>query len=411
MASKKKKKKSKQTKEQASPVVNSDGLSEETAAQAEETSADTVEAQEPETEEVSVAESEKSEPTTQTNESQDEEVVNPAYRQRSGLLAYAGVTARGVLMGGADVIPGVSGGTMALIVGIYRELVASIQSIGIEALRLLMKGRIAQLSRHINLPFLIALVIGIGAAIVSLARVMPKLLRTYPAPVNGLFFGLILASIVIVWRQVKEYNFQNTVLLVLGAVGAYLLVGLIPVETSNSYAFIFLCGMVAICAMILPGISGSFILLLLGKYAFILNSLYMVTRHRKVDEHLIVVLVFMAGCACGLMAFSRVLNWMLDRFHAATLAVLTGLMLGSLRKIWPFQAPSEEMKGVDFMASNYLFPFKTDVVHYVQKKGLFMENIWPTQWNGQYVLAIVLALFGIVFVFTIDRLAQNRDAH
>lgn len=334
--------------------------------------------------------------------------VNSAYKERT-LPQYAGVTLRGLLMGGADVIPGVSGGTMALIVGIYHELVASIRSVGVDAARLLLKGQFRLLSRHVNLPFLIALLLGIGVAIVSLARVMPKLLRTYPAPVNGLFFGLILASIVIVWRKVEEYNAKTTLLLIVGAIGAYLLVGLIPTETPNHLGFIFLCGMIAISAMILPGISGSFLLLLLGKYAFILNALYQVTRNRKIDEHFFVVIVFILGCACGIMAFSRVLNWMFERYHAMTLAALTGLMLGSLRKIWPFQTAGEEMHGAKQMIAEYLWPFEKEIMFNIQKKSLFLQNTWPSQWNAQYILAVILVLVGIVFVFSIDHFAQKRE--
>jgi putative membrane protein len=161
--------------------------------------------------------------------------------------------------------------------------------------------------------------------------------------------------------------------------------------------------------MILPGISGSFLLLLLGKYAFILDALYQVTRYRKIDHHLTVVLVFILGCACGIMAFSRVLNWMFNRYHAMTLATLTGLMLGSLRRIWPFQTGGEEMAGAQWMVSNYLWPFEKEIMFNIQKKSLFLQNTWPSQWNSQYLLAIVLVVFGIIFVFSIDHFAEKRE--
>lgn len=338
-----------------------------------------------------------------------EDAVDPSFQERTP-AGYAGVTLRGLLMGGADVIPGVSGGTIALIVGIYHELVASIRSIGVDAVKLLMKGRFAHFSRHINLPFLIALAVGIGIAIVSLAKIVPKLLLEYPAPVNGLFFGLILASIVIVWRQVGEYDARSAGLLIVGAIGAYLLVGLIPVETPNNLGFIFLCGAIAICAMILPGVSGSFLLLLLGKYAFILSTLSLVVKQRKLDQNLVIILVFMAGCAVGILLFARFLAWLLERYHAATLALLTGLMLGSLRRIWPFQAGSEHMIAAKDLTERYLWAFEPQIMHKVHEKGLFLQNVWPSQWTSQYVLAIVLAVFGAVFVFTIDTIAQKQAA-
>lgn len=336
-----------------------------------------------------------------------EEALNPAFHERSTPAEFAGVSLRGVLMGGADVIPGVSGGTMALILGIYRELVASIRAFDIAALKLLARGNIGGFSRHVNLAFLIALFIGIGAAIVSLARIMPKLLRTYPAPVNGLFFGLILASIVIVWRQVEETNQQAYVLAGLGAVGAYILVGLMPTQTPDHLGFIFLCGCIAICAMILPGISGAFLLLLMGKYAFILDALSQFVHTRKLDHNFLVVIVFIAGCACGIMAFSRLLHWLLEEHHGPTLALLTGLMLGSLRRIWPFQTGGEEMKGAELLVSNYLWPFEKDIALAIQKKSLFLENVWPSHWTSQSILAIILLLFGVIFVFAIDRYAER----
>lgn len=345
---------------------------------------------------------------TQSNQSEKTNTEHKYYQERT-LPGYAGVTLRGVLMGGADVIPGVSGGTMALIVGIYRELVASIRAFDIRALRLLLSGQFGALIKHINLPFLVALLLGIAVAIGSLSRVLPKLLYTYPAPTKGLFFGLILASIWHVWQKVEDHSALTVIMALLGTAGAYYFVGLIPVQTPQHLGFIFLCGFIAICAMILPGLSGAFLLLLLGKYAFILESLSNVIRQRKFDQDLVVVLVFIAGCACGLLAFSRLLNWLLEKFQAPTLAVLTGLMIGSLRKIWPFQKPSGNYETAQSLSDQFFWPFREDILFTMNKKGLFLENYWPTQWNSQFILAAVLVVVGILFVLTLDHFAKKQN--
>ncbi len=351
-----------------------------------------------------------SQETSNTDQATSSLEAKPSeYYQERDLPGYAGVTLRGVLMGGADVIPGVSGGTMALIVGIYRELVASIKAFDFHAIRLLLSGNVKGFSRHVNLPFLIALGMGILVAIGSLSKVLPKLLYTYPAPTKGFFFGLILASIYLVWQQIERHDAGTVVMVLLGAVGAYFFVGLIPVQTPEHLGFIFLCGFIAICAMILPGISGAFLLLLLGKYAFILESLSNVIKYRKIDHNFLVVVVFAAGCACGLLAFSRFLNWLLDRFHAPTLAALTGLMIGSLRKIWPYQAGTGDYQTVQELTTQYFWPFREEILFTLSKKGLYMQNHWPSQWNSQYVLAAVLVVAGVMCVLTLDFVAKRRN--
>ena len=316
--------------------------------------------------------------------------LNPHAKERN-LAGYAGVTARGAVMGAADVIPGVSGGTMALILGIYEELIASIRSFDMTALRLLFAGRFRDLIRHTNLIFLIFLLAGIGGAILALAKIIPQLLDKHPAPVHGLFFGLILASIVLVWRQVQTASASTFGLAFLGALGAYLLVGLIPIQTPDSYWFLFLCGCIAIIAMILPGISGSFILLLLGKYAFILETLRRFVQNRKIDQDFFVVAVFALGCIVGILAFSRVLNWLLEHYHAATLALLAGLMVGSLRRIWLFQEYTKEMIGKKEVITKY-------------------ANILPKEWGGEQLLAVALVFVGIGIVFGMDYMVRKQPA-
>lgn len=349
--------------------------------------------------------------TSPSQEQKDSSATDPRtlyYRQRTA-VGYAGITFRGILIGGADVIPGVSGGTVALIVGIYRELIASIRSFDIQAVRLFMTGQFRAFSQHVNLIFLVALLLGIGSAIATFSRLLPYLLYTYPAPTKGMFFGLILGSIYIVWQQIERHDVLTAVMIVLGTAGAYYFVGLIPVQTPENLPFIFVCGFVAICAMILPGISGAFLLLLLGKYAFILEALSNVLRHRQFDRNLAIVIVFCAGCACGLLAFSRLLHWLLDNYLTPTLAILTGLMIGSLRKIWPFQQGSGDFTTARELSDEFFWPFRDDILTAIEKKTLYLENYWPTQWNSQFILAAVLVVAGILIVLTLDYFAKHRE--
>jgi len=218
-------------------------------------------------------------------------------------------------------------------------------------------------------------------------------LKNHPAPVQGLFFGLILASIFLVWKQIEEKNAASMALLVIGAIGAYVLVGAIPVQTPESLPFIFFVGMIAITAMILPGISGSFILLLLGKYVFILESLRNVIKMRSLGQDLVVVAVFCCGCLVGVLAFSRVLNWLLSKYNAATMAILTGLMIGSLRRIWPYQ---------NYTVSNFKVGGK------IKTKITGFENIIPSNWSKGYILALVLVFVGFALVFALDYVANKR---
>lgn len=347
-------------------------------------------------------------PVTPASPSSEKDPRTLYYRKRTA-PEYAAVTVRGILIGGADVIPGVSGGTVALIVGIYRELIASIRAFDIQALRLVATGQLRAFSQHVNLVFLVSLLLGIGSSIAAFSRLLPYLLYTYPAPTKGLFFGLILGSIYLVWQQIEQHNITTALMVVLGTVGAYYFVGLIPVETPENLPFIFACGFVAICAMILPGISGAFLLLLLGKYSFILEALSNVLRYRKLDHDLAIVLVFCAGCASGLLAFSRFLNWLLDHYHAPTLAILTGLMIGSLRKIWPFQKETVDFATAQDISEQFFWPFRDDIILAIRQKTLFLENYWPTQWNSQFILAAILVVTGILLVFTLDYLAKHRE--
>jgi putative membrane protein len=232
-------------------------------------------------------------------------------------------------MGAADIIPGVSGGTVAFITGIYDTLIDSIRAVDLAFASRLLKGDIAGAWRHINGGFLLALGLGIATSILSLAQVVSWLLEHHPVPLWAFFFGLILASALVLLRQVRRWS-AATGLSLLSGLAVAVAISLAPVMNLDSgYAGIFLAAFLAICAMILPGISGSFILVLLGMYGPVLAAI----RHLEVDF----ILVFVLGAAGGLLSFSRLLHWLLHRFHQATMAALTGFLFGSLVVVWPWK--------------------------------------------------------------------------
>ena len=236
---------------------------------------------------------------------------------------------KGISMGVADVIPGVSGGTIAFISGIYEELIGSIKSIDVDAFKLLGQLKIKLFWQSINGNFLICVLSGIVTSLVSLAKLMTYLLEHHPIPVWSLFFGLILVSAPIIMRDIKKWDVATVLSGIIGIVIAYLITILSPTETPTNLPFIFFCGALAICAMILPGISGAFILLLIGKYEYMIKSL--------IGLDIPVILVFTTGCFLGLLGFSRFLSWILTHYRFPTLALLAGFMIGSLNKVWPWK--------------------------------------------------------------------------
>ncbi len=246
-----------------------------------------------------------------------------------GLKDYITLIFKGVGMGAADVVPGVSGGTIAFIVGIYEELINSIKSVNLSSLKLLATLKFREFFRAVNAPFLISVFCGIAISVVSLARVITYLLEHHPVLIWSLFFGLIIASVHSVSKQVREWRLSRWVSFALGCAVAIFVTSATPAVTPDGLPFIFLCGAVAICAMILPGISGSFILLLMGKYHYIMESIK--------GFNLEVVAVFGAGAAIGIVLFSNVLSYLFSRYHDITVALLAGFMLGSLGKVWPWK--------------------------------------------------------------------------
>lgn len=283
-------------------------------------------------------------------------------------------------MGAADVVPGVSGGTIAFITGIYEELIKSIKSISSEALPALFKEGLKPAWKAANANFLVVLLLGIAVSVLSLAKGITHLLDTQPVLLWSFFFGLIIASAWIIGRTVERWNPAALIAGLAGVAIAYYITIATPAQTSEAYWFIFLSGALAICAMILPGISGSFILLLLGKYKFILESL----SNLKVD----VILVFLAGCAVGLLSFARLLSWMFDQYKNLTIAVLTGFMVGSLNKVWPWKETTS-----------------TTTDRHGEIIPLTQESISPFAFEGdpQLVWAIVSAIAGFAIIWVLER--------
>jgi putative membrane protein len=292
---------------------------------------------------------------------------------------------KGFCMGAADIIPGVSGGTIAFITGIYTQLVDAIRSFDLDFVRRLVSLDPAGALASVHLRFLACLLFGILTAVVGMARFMNYLLHVHPIETWSLFFGLIAASIYVVGREIKPLDAANLGMVALGALGSFLLVGMIPVTTPESLPFIFLCGAIAICAMILPGISGAFLLLMLGKYEYVTRTI----KNPFVLDNLMVIAVFACGAAAGIIVFSRVLHYLLHRWHAATMSVLTGFMIGALRKVWPWKDVLETV-------------VIRDKVHVLRE-----QNVLPGGFGGGFFLAVGLALAGAAVVLLLDRMSRN----
>ena len=249
---------------------------------------------------------------------------------------YLMIGVKGACMGAADVIPGVSGGTIAFITGIYDEFVGSIARVDAEAVRLLLKGKICNFWNHINGWFLLSVLAGIGVSVVSLAGLMQMFLNDYPIQTWAFFFGLIVASSIFILRGISGWKVREVVLVILGIALGVTVCTLSPTQTPDALWFIFLSGALAICAMILPGISGSFILLILGKYEYIMGAITGLVSGENFTGNLLIIGVFLAGAVIGILGFSKFLHWLLASWNKETLIVLAGFIIGSLVKVWPW---------------------------------------------------------------------------
>jgi putative membrane protein len=331
----------------------------------------------------------------------EETAVSPK-KQRS-ILEYLGLTARGVCMGAADIVPGVSGGTMAFILGIYEELIDAIRTLGRpHFLEAVFKFRIKDVLKILNWEFLLAVATGIFIAIITLSHALESLLVNQPVFLWSFFFGLVLASVLVVSKRVKRWSAQLVVALLLGAAGAYMLVGLVPVQTPNDWWFLIISGAVASCALILPGVSGAFLLVLLGKYQYVLGS---VNDLRAGDFAAAVPLILVAiGAVVGLVTFTQILGWLFKKYHDITVAVLIGLMVGSLRKIWPWKVDLDWLRDA---TGQFVLDSEG------QKLAIEQANIWPDLSSSaamtEFGIAAVLMLAGIGAILLLERVAANLE--
>ncbi len=298
------------------------------------------------------------------------------------------IFAKGFCMGCADIVPGVSGGTVALVTGIYDQLIQAISSVNKEFIKLALSFKIKDALTHINFPFLLPLMIGIFAAVISMAKVIHYFMAEYSTYTWALFFGLILSSIYYVAKMIPNIKQPKLIACALfGTIVGYLVVSAFPVDTPNSHLFIFLSGCVAICAMILPGISGSFILLILGKYLYVTSAL----KNPFVDNNLAIIFVFALGCLVGLLAFSKLLNYLLKHWHDFIMAMLMGFMIGSLRKIWPWR---EAIESKIIRGKTHVL---TDTIYF------------PTDFNFEVIMAFTIMLLGIASVILIELISHRKN--
>jgi len=309
---------------------------------------------------------------------------------------YLSISLKGMAMGAADVVPGVSGGTIAFVMGIYQELIDSIKSVNIASVKTLLSGNYKGFWQAVNGNFLVALFVGILFSILSLAKLFKFLLENHPTLLWSFFFGLIVASAIFIAKKIDKWNFSTISSLIFGTAIAYFITVVTPAEPNEAYWFVFLSGAIAICAMILPGISGSFILVLLGMYKFILSALS--------DVNLAVIAVFASGALVGLLSFSNLLSYLMKRFYNQTVAVLTGFMVGSLNKVWPWKEVLEWQEN----RHGELVPFiEQNVLPQTFEK--LSQGQFATESNEAFLFyAILLALFGFALVFLFEKFEKKE---
>lgn len=304
--------------------------------------------------------------------------------EERNVLQYFYITLKGLAMGAADVVPGVSGGTIAFISGIYEELIETINNINFSLFKTLKEAGLKAMWKKLNGNFLAALFLGIAISVLSLAKGISWLLENKPILVWSFFFGLVLASIIIVAKSIEKWNIGAVLGLIIGSAVAYYITTLPPNENMTSLPYLFLSGALAICAMILPGISGAFILVLLGSYKTILDAVH--------EYDIKTIAIVGAGAVFGLLSFARILKWMFNHQKNLTLAVLTGFIIGSLAKIWPWKKVLKTKTFGDKIIT------------------ISEQNVSPFSFDGdnQLITAVILALFGFSLIFILEKVASKK---
>jgi putative membrane protein len=315
-----------------------------------------------------------------------------------------GIALRGLAMGAADVVPGVSGGTIAFITGIYDVLLDSINSFNFGLIKTLKDEGFKSFWGKINGSFLLPLFIGIGISVASLAELLGHFLQVYPHQLWSFFFGLIMASILYIGKQIPKINLNSVLGVIMGTLIVLGVSMLPPLGSSQSLFYIFICGMIAICAMILPGISGSFLLLILGAYQTVIGAIS--------DKNLLIIAVFGSGCIVGLLSFSRALKWIFKQYNAITLSVLTGFLVGSVYKLWPWRHTEaifvkhlgEENEEVVTLIDSPVWPNNYDRI---SRNGEFITNYIKTE--PEILLCASLTLTGFALIFLMERFVNKNS--
>ena len=301
---------------------------------------------------------------------------------------YSLLFIKGMGMGAADVVPGVSGGTIAFITGIYEELITSIKSIDLQALRLLIRFKTGLFWKKINGNFLLAVFGGVLLSVFSLARLLKWLMANHPVLIWAFFFGLIMSSAIVVIRKIKSWNAARVAGLVSGTVLMFFITRFAPAQTTDAYWYVFIAGAIAICAMVLPGISGAFILLILGKYQYILGAVS--------DFDIPVLIVFGLGIISGLLSFANLLSWLFRKYHDLTISVLAGFIIGSLNKIWPWK----ETITTAMSSHGEIIP----VVQHNILPGMYHDI---TGLEPMFLPALILMTTAFILVLILDKLGRH----
>ena len=297
---------------------------------------------------------------------------------------------KGAGMGAANVIPGVSGGTIALITGIFERLINAIKSFGPAAVKLLFKGKLKAFAKHTDLGFLTAVFIGILVAIVSLARLFDYLFSYYPVYIWSFFFGLVLASVYFVGKTVEKWSVSVVISFVVGTAIAVVITLLNPATESNNFFYLMLCGVAAICSMILPGLSGSFILFIMGNYKLVAID---AVNERNFE----ILLPVLLGAVAGLIVFSHFLSWLLKRFKDQTISILTGFILGSVSILWPWQ---KAVFLYDELGNKVMKSGEAVIVSY--------ERIMPDTGGREFWMALLFIVLGIASIWLIEKSAEKK---
>ncbi len=335
--------------------------------------------------------------------------------KKNGLGYYLRLAFAGFSMGVANVIPGVSGGTMAFILGIFNDLVAAIREFACaDTVKKLLHFQFKELYNTLPWRFLLAVFIGLAVALVSAAKLFTWLLEKYQNPTYAFFFGLMVVSTLLMLKKIKRWGAAPIVSLIIGAVVAYMVITMVPVTTPNVWYVWFLCGMIVICATILPGISGSFLLLILGQYTNIWEPVGNLPGSLFTAQGAVIWWTGL-GAVIGLGAFVHLLTWLFKNFENATVGVLIGFMAGSLPRLWPWQSVTEVMiKFPDKTTKLFTMPESTELVNVLVGEGAKVSPVkiayeLPEAINGYFFMIVGLIVFGGVVVYLTEKLASGKD--